>query len=206
VSEVITRQRVGAEFVGLARVFRGLVQHVDQRVHDALVDIAQPLRKRLREHPRLRSEQASGALRLYHLLVPEQCRISIDAARHKTDFMVVEQRLMPSRLRHDDWGDSEPAEPGISICKLYFGTKDGKVIHRVHPRVAVSLHAIARRVERGADRSHDALLADIAILVNADGEDVPTPASDGQWLGNSIIAQDDGKPCRLLNVRTWVNQ
>jgi hypothetical protein len=45
------------------------------------------------------------------------------------------------------------------------------------PYALVSLHALARRIERGADRFHAALVRDLAVLADAgdDGDRVPTP-------------------------------
>jgi hypothetical protein len=48
------------------------------------------------------------------------------------------------------------------------------------------------------------LIGDIAVLLDA-GEDEATAApSGGRWLGSQVDAQDDGKPLKLVNVRTWI--
>jgi hypothetical protein len=208
-SETTTRQRVGAEYVGLARVFRAAVQQVDQRCHDTLVDIAQPLRERLARKPRLRPEHVFEAIRSYHALVPVECRIgALQGARGgKTDFIVQETRLMPSRLKCDDWGDDEFPEPGVSLCTQWFGTKDGRLLHRVQPRTAVSLHALARFFERSGVRDHATLIGEIAALADADEKRDATPTpSGGLWLGTIITANGDDGAIRLRDVRTWVSQ
>jgi hypothetical protein len=52
------------------------------------------------------------------------------------------------------------------------------------PRAIISANAMARRIQRGADRSHGALLADLAVLAAAgdEGDYVATP-DGGYWLG-----------------------
>jgi hypothetical protein len=62
-----------------------------------------------------------------------------------------------------------------------------------------------RRIERGAERAHAALVRDLAVLVetNAGSERVHTP--DGFWLGAVIEAMNDQerRGCTIRNVRTW---
>jgi hypothetical protein len=188
-------------------VFRSSVQAIDQRCYDTLVDISEPLRERLLRHPRLRLEHAADAMRRYALQVPEQYRIGgLQGARGgHHDFMISETRLMPSRLLHDAWDDDEFPEPGVSICKYWFGTKDGKIIHRVQPRVVVSLHALARWFERSGARSHDTLFQDIALLVDA-SEENEVPCRGGAWLGPTIIADNEGRGVRVRSIRTWVER
>jgi hypothetical protein len=41
-------------------------------------------------------------------------------------------------------------------------------------------------------------------LVGAEGDEVQTP-SGGLWLGSRITAQKDGRPVKLVNVRTYVS-
>jgi hypothetical protein len=87
-----------------------------------------------------------------------------------------------------------------------FAVQKGKLIARWTPLACVSLHALARRVERGAERDHTALTRDLALLVESDSntERVFTPG--GFWLGAVIEAMNDAerKGVKLRNVRTWL--
>ncbi len=77
-----------------------------------------------------------------------------------------------------------------------------------------SLHALARRYERGSDRSDQAVLADIAALVARhksplnDGVNFVCPVVSGKWRGERVQANICGtdqpkRPC--LSVRTFVD-
>lgn len=92
----------------------------------------------------------------------------------------------------------------MALCHYDMAVQDGKLREQWTPGANVSLHALARRIERGADRSHAALTRDIAVLVDAgvEGERVDTAA--GFWLGGVIDAMDGYRPIKLRHVRTWI--
>jgi hypothetical protein len=80
-------QRVGFEWIGLARAFRSEVRAVDLRMERALVTVCAPLRERLRRKPRLRAEAPHDIARRYAELVPARFRIgAVEAARDRCDF------------------------------------------------------------------------------------------------------------------------
>jgi hypothetical protein len=170
-----------------------------------LEQITTPLRLRLRRHPSLRLEQVAAVARNYPLLIPAQYRIGlVEAARHKVTFGISELRVTSSRLTNGNWDTPEP-EPGLSVCRFHFIVRNGKMTERWLPVANVSLHGLARRIERGRDRSPEAVLADIEVLATASGGEVETPRSEGCWLGEVVTARIDGRPVELMNVRTWIN-
>jgi hypothetical protein len=203
--DLATVSRVPAEFTGQARVFRDQVRAVDLAMDAALAMITEPLRARLGRHPKLRNEMVAGTARLYSMVVPPQFRLgAVEVTRHRNEFAIVERRIAVSWLRHDEWTDPEHREPGVSVCRFILAMTDGKLLWRLHPQANVSLHALARRIERGHERDHAALLRDLAVLANAGEEGERVATGEGSWFGPVIDADDQGHRIRMRNVRTWL--
>jgi hypothetical protein len=174
---------VPVEFVGLARVFRSQVKLVDVK---------------------LRREMIAGAEQLYRTTIPQEFRIgAVEAAKNRTEFAISEMRIAISRLRHDKW-DEDHEEPGLSLCRFTVVVMDGKLHLRWLPLANISLHALARRIERGHEHDHATLVRGLAVLTDAgeEGERVNTPG--GFWLGGTVDADGTGHAVRLRNVRTWL--
>jgi hypothetical protein len=91
--------RVRAEFVGLARQFRNVVQAEDRAVDRVQNVIAAPLRDRLRHHPKLRSEQPMGVLRQYAGSMPTTLRIGRPRA-HRVRHQRASHQLVLALQRH----------------------------------------------------------------------------------------------------------
>jgi hypothetical protein len=87
------------------------------------------------------------------------------------------------------------------------------------PLINFNFHAMARRLDRGRDRTEDALLRDVAVSVKAHHDlrplaeksrfTIPTPLSDGHWYGTmepfTVKDQPDdvGRDYMVAAVRTW---
>ncbi len=202
-----TSTPVPAEARGRARVFRNEVKAIDVQFDAAIALIVAPLRERLRRHSKLRPEHPSITAVQYDRLIPTEFRIGpITGTRHKTSFAIEETRVVVSWLTCDDWHDPDEREPGVTVCKFTFSVHDGRLRQRWRPITNVSLHALARRVARGRDRSHDAMFRDIALLpaADADGERVDTIG--GYWLGRTIDAMGEaGRVFTMRSVRTWLD-
>jgi hypothetical protein len=98
-------------------------------------------------------------------------------------------------------------ERGVSIARVNFGVQKGNVVMQWTPQACVSLHALARRIERGSTRDHSALALDLAKLVQTDEKSERVDTIDGFWLGEVCPATNefDGNGCRLRDVRTWLS-
>jgi hypothetical protein len=94
---------------------------------------------------------------------------------------------------------SAPSESAILLTMT-----DGKLLWRLHPQANVSLHALARRIERGHKRDHAALLRDLAVLADAGEEGERVDTGEGSWFGPVIDADDQGRRIRMRNVRSWL--
>jgi hypothetical protein len=202
-----TSSRVPVEFIGMARVFRNQVAIEDKQIDAALNAITPPLCERLRKHPKLRPEMPMSCIRAWAETVPAVFRVGrARVAVVRTEFAIREVRISTSWLHNDDWNNDE-RERGLSVCELVFAVHKAKLIARWTPVACISLHALARRIERSAERDHAALTRDLALLVEAreaQVERVNTPG--GFWLGAVIEAMHDqeGKGVTLRNVRTWL--
>jgi hypothetical protein len=100
--------------------------------------------------------------------------------------------------------DAEARERGLSLCKLTFAVRKGKLSLHWTPVAVISLHALGRWFERSRLREHEALIAAVAVLVDTDEtiDRVPTSSSGGFWLGAVVegLNDHDGKG----DVRTWL--
>ena len=86
--EVLDRSppRLGREFVGLARQFKGGVGVEDVQFDEVLAGLLKPLQARLRHHPRLRHDMLAQFDQLYRSTVPTKFRVGdvvIDKDRAK---------------------------------------------------------------------------------------------------------------------------
>jgi hypothetical protein len=208
VSATLERPKVPAEFRGLARLFRDEVKRVDVRMNEALAAIARPLVARLRRHPRLRHELIAAAVKIYHATTPAEFRLGeIEVNPDRDAFLIAETRATATWINIAAWNNDDATEPGVAVARFALAMRPGRgMVQAWIPRGIVSLHALARRLERGADRSHDALLADLAVLTAAGADDdrMATP-SGGFWLGPmEVMGGTDKVTARARNVRTWV--
>jgi hypothetical protein len=147
----------------------------------------------------------AGTARLYSMLVPPQFRLgAVEVTRHRNEFAIVERRIAVSWLRHDEWTDPDHRELGLSVCRFVLAMTDGKLFWGWHPQANVSLHALARRIERGHEHDHAALLRDLAVLADASEEGERVDTGEGSWFGPVIDADDQGHRIRMRNVRTWL--
>ena len=198
--------RIPVEFVGLARAFRSEVLRIDKQMDCALATLTAPLRARLARHPRLRHEMIAGTTRLYGMMVPAAFRIgAVKVMKDRAEFCISEARLTATWLHDDAWGDAE-RESGVALCRFVLVVHDRRLREHWHPMAIVSLHALARRVERSSERDHDALLRDLSLLVDTGdvvGERIDTP--NGFWLGRVTDARDRSRTVRVRSVRTWIS-
>jgi hypothetical protein len=200
--------RPGREFVGLARRFRNAVVSEDALIEAAFQRLDGPILARLRRKPKLRPEQPRAIVRAWVMTLPADFRLGPPLVVYQRGgFAITETRLTASWITDDAWGHAD-RECGVGLCTLTFAVRDGALMRLWQPLANVSLHALARRIERGADaqRDHVALARDLAVLAQANGTGERVDTVDGFWLGSIIQVKDEsaGKACRMRSVRTWV--
>ena len=183
-------------------MLRNEVKAVDQQIETALTTICAPIHARLRRHPTLRPESLHDIARAYDRLIPGRFRIGpVNGTRHKGEFAIQERRACVSWFRHNEWADDEH---GLSLCYFVLSVHDSRLRQRWTPFVNVSLHALARRIER-SERDPAAIWRDIALLADAGGEGERVNTGEGFWLGKVISVSDEpDRVIKLRSVRTWI--
>jgi hypothetical protein len=148
------------------------------------------------------------AVRLYGSTVPTTFRIgAVTIDPDRATFSIGETRISCSWINNETWADPDYREQGLSVCRFTLSLRDGRLCERWTPLAHISLHALARRYERGgADRA--AILVDLADLTVPDDPSAGQIATaDGTWLGDSVqTGVAGGGTARAINVRTWVQQ
>jgi hypothetical protein len=210
----ISSARVSAEARGLARVFRDTVRRADAEFETVLSVVTKPLRERLRHHVRLREEQARAACLVWTKASPSMFRIGAVTTHPDRDALLIsEQRITSTWLQCDDW-DDDNKEPGVSVASFTLQLHRGRLWTRWLPSAIISAHALARRIERGADRTHAALVADLAVLAHAvslppkqerktDADGDRVAAGDGFWVGGVVNVQGRHGIMQARAVRTF---
>lgn len=120
---------------------------------------------------------------------------------------LAELRVVPSRMRMAGWSESESELAlGIRLTQIECQRRHLSIKRTLLGDAC--LHALARRYERGRDRSDAAVLADLFALAEAYPERVLTlgdfrvPAgSGGAWIGECV--RYTGRP--FLTARTFVD-
>jgi hypothetical protein len=189
------------EFIGLARTLRNKV--VKARAVGAGDRLIKPFQ------PRPEFTPFPSHRLLYRLArdwdrLPTVGRLSSIASLREGRLQLAELRVIPARIRFEGWDDDELAlslRSIAAICAPPAFTASRTLI------ADVGLHALARRFERGADRSEEAVLHDLAPLarehrgIAEHGGEFAIPAtSGGRWIGSVTIV----KGARVLAVRTFI--
>jgi hypothetical protein len=98
--------------------------------------------------------------------------------------------------------------PGLSLVAVILDARAGRVRSHVRPAATPSLHALAQRYQRGADRDAATVLRDIAVLGDGPGigQYTATPGG-GWWAGEQEQATDrgSGKTIMLHSIRTYLS-
>jgi hypothetical protein len=204
-SEVLAPSRLGAQWTGLARLFRGQCKAEDSAYDAALLPIVRPLKARLAHHTRLRHEQVAQAERVYRSTVPSRFRVGeIEVIRDRDAFRIAETRITPAWFHASLWNDENYKEPGCAVCKFALFIEKGRLRQTLTPIAVASLHALGRRLERGRGRDQAAMIRDLSLLAYAEERDeVETPEAEGRWIGYPVQMKGVDGWSVARAVRTW---
>lgn len=203
-------------FLGLARDLRRRLAAADALVPAALEAALHPLRTRLERRPTLRTDLLIDTERRWRTGLPAFGRLVLTAERRRgVPPYFCELRAQAGGFRIEDWGEVSGGggfEPGVLLemilAQPYPGMgRGGGVDVRQTTIVVVSLHALARRFQRGTDCSEAAIFADLAALAPfAQKGALPPkarfalPAAEGWWCGERVWVDDR----LVLAVRTYL--
>jgi hypothetical protein len=199
--------RVPAEWTGRARLLRDRVAEAHTKWVAAATQLIGPLTPRDGFTPHYTQETLRITAARWGRL-PDWGRLRIASKiRNRTHLQLAESRLCPFRVVMPGWDDTE-LSVAIALTVIDLRTPD---FYREHVQVlgAVGLHALARRFERGADRSDKSVLRDLFTIgvawpdaIRADSGEFEIAASSGKWIG--AVKSYEGKP--TLAVRTFISE
>jgi hypothetical protein len=217
VSAVLAEQteRPPAEFFGKARDLRRRVAAEDP-VFDATVDaLLGPVRDRRRRFPHrsLRQETLINLVQSWRFMPCRDWRLDLTARLDKGKASLCEYRLVAGEMRKPNDPNWLGHEDDVAAIKIDMAISGASVHLLSYCVTTFSLHALARRYQRGADSSDEALLHDClvatridpATLPGAGGHKITTDEHGGGWRGRTVRQiGPDGVERRVLAIRTWM--
>ena len=201
--------------IGRARAFWSDLDASDTEFKAAINAILRPLHHRWNQRRSLRAEHLADCRRQWEQLPPfGRLGLKVEANPAKRQLSIAELRLACGDMKFMRWAGG-PNE--LSIAAELVTLIASKKRFSMHAEVLaiVSFHALARRIQRGADGSHEAIMRDIAALIAAHESILAQPGASrsftftlpdgGQWIGAAVEAQFvDRRPARrVLAVRTY---
>ena len=205
---------VPAEFIGLARHFRREADREEAEVLAALDPIMGPINHRLHRYPE--RQLRDGVFRRLADVWQSQPHNYQLAFRARTDQrgrrgQIIEVRVHAVTMLSNKW-DPDVMEPTIALTShcVEVPLVDRPATQTI---ASISLHALARRFERGRDRAHHAVLDDLRriILANINNEEshpfgepfrISTPR--GFWVGQTTGVEINDGPSVQFVVRTFL--
>jgi hypothetical protein len=200
---------VPPEFLGRARAFRARIGADDAAVGMAINRITAPLLARRRRKATFRPETLIDAERQFQFQVPAGARLTLKVERDRHGLRIEEFRVAAGEFRFCSWeDDAADADPGV-VRVVLEATGWGAVGATANIVASVSLHALARRYQRGFDTSDAAILAELrelamrhAAIVEAQG-DFSMAFDGGSWVGEVARTEVAQVSCPVLAVRTF---
>ena len=197
--------RVPVEWIGRGRVLLNRIGKAHARWTKAAEALTEPLLPRDDFQPQF-TQQSLRLLRARWQRLPEWGRLKMSTKIRDTSAQIVETRLIPFRMMMADW-----AEPELSVAVALFVVDmrlPATLTVSQQILAAVSLHALARRFERGEDRADRAVLRSLypitsawPEIVRAGGDFEIAALGGGRWIGTTMHMA--GKP--ILAIRTFVD-
>jgi hypothetical protein len=198
------------EFVGRARELRRRLGD-SACYRDAVDALVAPIVARWRKYP-TRSPHPdilTAAARDWRERVPAAGRLELAIALRRKSLQVRELRAVTGSLKLEAWGP-DSSEPGIAVCAIDFLAKAEHVHLDTTILAIASLHAVARRLQRGRDMADAAVMRDMhALAAAAPGgeahDEVVVPASGGRWVGTRAPVLRHGETILVLAIRTFLD-
>jgi hypothetical protein len=182
--------RVPAEFVGRARLLRGRIASAHRAWLDGAVDLAAPLMPRDDFTPTFTKQSLSVTAARWKSL-PEWGRLGVGAEIGRDRVQLAETRLAPFKMVMADWD-----EPELSIAVVLVSVQmrvPTTFTDTVRVLGVVGLHGIARRFERGSDRSEREVLRDFMSIPVPPTNSTPAPSS-ARRIFSSARTETGGMP------------
>ena len=201
---------VDAAFLGQARAFRDRLKATSATCSRLIDAIAEPAVRRAKRHPIPRREVLVDVARRWSCM-PSLGLLdsSTDLDLRKRTLRICQLRVCPSDFRSAAWSVDEA---GLSVLGLQLDIGPHRLNFAMPSLVTVSLHALARRYQRGLAVDDAAVFGDLHVLAKAHlrlatgavGELFEVEASGGCWRGNVTDASTSAGTDRILSARTFL--
>ena len=195
---------VAFEFLGKARMFRDRVGAEDDAIGRAVMRIMAPLARRRARSKTFRPGDLIDAERQFRQL-PSAGRLSLKVERSKTGLKITELRCASGKIRFAEWQNGA-TDPDVGIMKIDLQAISWGAAFVSGDLVAsLSLHALARRYQRGFRTDDETIMAELKALAMLHDDIIQTPGefsiggNGGNWVGE--VGLRDGM--RVLAVRSF---
>jgi hypothetical protein len=202
--QFVQRNRVPSEHLGQARLFRARILQQSDILKERIMEISLPLIRRMQRKGALRRDNETDLIRLWGKMgLP--FRYSFGSGRDASNCLWVEEiRLDSIDLKFAEWED-DAWEPGVAVSRLKI-TTHRQFLFESTPITIVSLHALARYLERSGRRTDDDIFHDLAPLIDHQRPDEHMPTTHGFWLGEAhMVANASGRQFEVRAVRTYIS-
>jgi hypothetical protein len=208
---------IGAEFFGRARDLRRRIAAEDAQYDASVKELIEPIRDRLRRYPRRspRPEMLAALVQSWRFMPCRDWRLDLSAKLDKHRVTLTERRLIASLLKPNDDPDWRGVEQDVGVVVVRMSVDRHRAELATRCVATLSLHALARRFQRGQDGDVAAVLHDINLAASAaSGELTPgagyrvrTDDQGGGWRGRAINhGLADGTSRVVLSIRTWLDR
>jgi hypothetical protein len=199
---------VPSEFVGLARAFRARIGAEDDAVGRGVLEIMKPLHARRRRSATFRPADLQDAERQFRNL-PSAGRLTLKIDRDRKGLLIEEIRAASGKMRFCEWADdAADLDIGINLISLE-AVSWGRIGAFANIVCSVSLHALARRMQRGFNNTDAAILSEmkqLALLyptiIDAMG-DFSIGGDGGRWVGEVARTTTGGESVPALAIRSF---
>ena len=173
-----------AQFIGHARALRAAITAEDRAATTTIERFMRPLYARAQRHPVPREGDLAGVARAWRETLPAGGRLALSIEVKRKTIAIDELRVSAIDFRFLNWSTAD-FEPGLALILLRLRVSPKTGFELETPILAgVSLHALARRYQRGFVTTREAVLADVAQLSGApDGDTWALPIPNGSWIG-----------------------
>jgi hypothetical protein len=202
--------RVPVEFIGKARAFRSTIVGEHALAVAAMDRLVLPLRGR---HYSRQTPGPGAFARVEHAWrsqVPTAGQLRLTTTHDSKRLCITEIRAVPTDFRFLAWPEGA-TESCLIILVSALAVSAGHFSFTSALAASVSLHALARRYERGSNNSAAAIRADLVALMRPvddvleGSNDFTIPAGDGQWVGEATEVDDRGKVKCILAARSFIS-
>lgn len=194
------------EFIGLARALRAEIREEDAPATRAIQALIRRLHARAQRHPVPRQAELIDAARAWRERLPTGARLALSVELKAKALAIDELRLTGIDFRFVDW-PIDDLEPAVSVLHARLCVAPHKFELETPILACCSLHALARRFQRGFDTSRAAIFNDLGALAGAPDNDATDErevrTQHGRWIGMMVSLRAGERTERAIVARTF---